>query len=178
MEDLVKRALKFATDAHSSISQVRKYTGEPYIVHPIEVMSIVKTVPHTPEMLAAALLHDTVEDTSITIEQIQEEFGPIVAALVSELTDVSTPDQGNRATRKSIDLAHTASASSQAQTIKLADLLSNTESIVTHDKHFAKVYLREKSALLDVLTKGDKTLHAKAVQALTDGILSLRLIKE
>jgi (p)ppGpp synthase/HD superfamily hydrolase len=173
MEDLVKRALKFATEAHGSINHVRKYTGVPYITHPIEVMNIVKTVPHTQEMLAAALLHDTVEDTPVTIEQVREEFGPVVARLVSELTDVSTPGQGNRAIRKGIDLAHTASASPQAATIKLADLLSNSKSIVEHDKNFAKVYLREKSALLDVLTKGDKTLHAQAVQALTDGILSL-----
>jgi (p)ppGpp synthase/HD superfamily hydrolase len=54
MKDITHKALEFATVAHAG--QKRKYTGEDYIVHPIEVMEIIKTVSHTPEMLAAALL--------------------------------------------------------------------------------------------------------------------------
>ena len=94
MKDLVKRAAEFATSAHEG--QVRKYTGVPYIVHPIEVMEIVKTVDHDDEMLAAALLHDVVEDCGVTIEDIVKEFGSDVASLVSALTDVSKPEDGNR----------------------------------------------------------------------------------
>src|SRR3546814_17882649 len=59
---LVSKALAYAAAAHGSIDHVRKYTGEPYIQHPIEVMEIVSSVPHTEYMLAAALLHDTIED--------------------------------------------------------------------------------------------------------------------
>ena len=156
------KALTFATAAHAAVGQLRKYTNEPYIVHPIEVAGIVAEVPGaTDEMIAAAYLHDVVEDTGVTIELIKKEFGDEVAELVGWLTDVSRPDHGNRAQRKAVDRAHTAGASAAAQTIKLADLISNTRSIVEHDEKFAKTYLAEKRLLLEVLTKGDKDLWRK-----------------
>ena len=65
MTDLVKKALEFASNAHNG--QTRKYTGEPYIVHPIEVMELVREVIDDPEVLAAALLHDVVEDCPVSI---------------------------------------------------------------------------------------------------------------
>lgn len=155
---IVEKARVFATAAHAAVAQLRKYTNEPYIVHPAEVVSIVSTVAHTDEMLAAAWLHDVVEDTGVTIEVIREEFGETVAELVGWLTDVSRPEQGNRATRKAIDRAHTAMAPAPAQTVKLADLISNTKSIMAHDEKFAKTYLEEKRLLLEVMTKGDPML--------------------
>ena len=158
----VERARVFATAAHAAVGQVRKYTFEPYIVHPTEVASIVATVPHTNEMLAAAYLHDTVEDTGVSIVDIQVEFGNEVASLVGWLTDVSKPEQGNRAVRKAIDREHTAMAPAAAQTVKLADLIANSRSILAHDPAFAKVYLEEKRMLLEVLTRGDATLMAQA----------------
>ena len=160
--DVVEKARVFATAAHAAVAQLRKYTNEPYIVHPAEVVSIVKTVDHTPEMLAAAWLHDTVEDTGVSIEVIRAEFGAEVAELVGWLTDVSRPDHGNRAARKAVDRAHSAGAPAAAQTVKLADLISNTASIVAHDPEFAKVYLKEKALLLEVMTKGNPELFAKA----------------
>ena len=156
--EMVEKARTFATAAHAACGQLRKYTYEPYIVHPAEVASIVRSVPHTEEMVCAAWLHDVVEDTGVTIEVIRAEFGEKVAELVGWLTDVSRPEQGNRATRKAIDRAHTAMAPAEAQTIKLADLISNTRSIVEHDEKFAKTYLEEKKLLLEVMTKGDSTL--------------------
>ena len=173
MTDIVARADAFAAKAHSAINHKRKYTGDDYIVHPREVAAIVASVPHTPEMLAAALLHDTVEDTGVSIETIRAEFGAVVAGLVADLTDVSTPGGGNRAIRKGIDLAHTAGASPSAKTIKLADLLSNTASIVAHDPGFARVYLKEKAAMLDVMTDGDATLLARAKATLAAGLAKL-----
>lgn len=160
--DVVERARVFATAAHAAVAQLRKYTMEPYIVHPAEVVSIVRSVPHTEAMLAAAWLHDTVEDTGVTLETIRAEFGDEVATLVGWLTDVSRPEQGNRATRKAIDRAHSAGAPAEAQTIKLADLISNTRSIMEHDEKFARTYLEEKRLLLEVMTKGDATLMAIA----------------
>jgi (p)ppGpp synthase/HD superfamily hydrolase len=159
---IVERARIFATAAHTAVAQLRKYTHEPYIVHPAEVAKIVSTVPHTPQMLAAAWLHDVVEDTGVTLETIRAEFGDEVATLVGWLTDVSRPEQGNRATRKAIDRAHSAMAPKEAQTIKLADLISNTRSIMEHDEAFAKTYLVEKRLLLEVMDKGDATLMAEA----------------
>jgi guanosine-3',5'-bis(diphosphate) 3'-pyrophosphohydrolase len=160
--DIVEKARVFATAAHGAVAQLRKYTGEPYIVHPAEVVSIVASVDHTPEMLAAAWLHDTVEDTGVTIETIRAEFGTEVADLVGWLTDVSRPDHGNRAARKAVDRAHSAAAPAAAQTVKLADLISNTKSIMEHDQDFARVYLKEKAMLLEVMTKGDPSLIARA----------------
>ena len=160
----LKKAIEFATKAHEG--QIRKYTGEPYIVHPLEVSDIVSSVEHTEEMLMAAVLHDTVEDTDTTIQDIDREFGPVVAQLVDELTDVSKPEDGNRATRKGIDRDHSAQASAQGQTIKVADLISNTSSITEHDPDFAKVYMKEKALLLQVLDLADKNLLKKAQKML------------
>ena len=159
-KELVKRALAFATLAHGD--QKRKYTGVPYIVHPIEVMEIVKTVPHDDEMLAAALLHDVVEDTDVTIEEILAAFGDDVASLVADLTDVSKPEDGNRKLRKGLDRDHSAESSARAQTVKLADLISNSADILENDPSFAKVFLAEKELLLEVLVKGNVDLHARA----------------
>ena len=160
INDIVKRASEFASRAHNG--QVRKYTGEPYFGHPVEVMEIVSEVIDDPEVHAAALLHDVVEDTPVTIKDIEDEFGPRVASMVDDLTDVSKPEDGNRALRKELDRQHTAKASPDAQTVKLADLISNSLSIVEEDPHFAKVYMREKALLLEVLTKGNPHLFAFA----------------
>lgn len=168
--DIVEKARVFATAAHAAVAQLRKYTNEPYIVHPAEVVSIVSmTEGVTAEMLAAAWLHDVVEDTGVTIETIRSIFGEEIAELVGWLTDVSRPEQGNRATRKAIDRAHTAMASAEAQTIKLADLISNCTSIVEHDADFAKTYLEEKRLLLEVLTKGNKELWVRASEIVKNG---------
>ena len=89
-------------------------------------------------------------------------FGIDIATLVGWLTDVSKPEDGNRAHRKAMDRAHTAEAPAEAQTIKLADLISNSRSIMAHDPAFARTYLEEKRLLLAVMTRGDAGLHAEA----------------
>ena len=160
MHIMVQRAIWFATQAHAG--QTRKYTGEPYVNHPVEVMQLVSTVTDDPDILAAAVLHDVVEDTPATIMNIKIGFNRRVAELVDDLTDVSKPEDGNRATRKELDRQHTAKASPDAKTIKLADLISNSRSIVKDDPNFAKVYMKEKAALLEVLTEGNTILFKQA----------------
>ena len=160
---LEDRARTFATAAHAAVGQLRKYTHEPYIVHPAEVVQILKSRGYTdPAMVAAAWLHDVVEDTGVTLELVRAEFGDEVATLVGWLTDVSRPDHGNRAARKAVDRAHTAAAPAAAQTIKCCDLISNTRSIVEHDPKFAVTYLAEKRQLLEVMTKADVSLLQQA----------------
>lgn len=159
---LEQRARAFAVRCHANIGQKRKYTDEPYIKHPAAVAELVRNVPHTEAMICAAWLHDVVEDTAVTLEEIRHEFGPDIAALVEMLTDVASLSDGNRAARKAIDREHTSRASPQAKTIKLADLIDNTSSIVAHDPSFARVYLKEKALLLDVLREGDPTLWGMA----------------
>ena len=163
---LVEKARQFATLAHEG--QVRKYTGQPYIVHPEEVAGIVSTVPHTEAMLAAAFLHDVVEDTGTPISRIETEFGTDVAELVGWLTDVSTPADGSRKARKLRDRLHSAAAPAAAQTIKLADLISNIRTVAQGDPSFAPVYMAEKRDLLELLTEGDPTLHAEALRMVTE----------
>jgi len=161
--DVVRKAQVYAMAAHAAVGQKRKYTGEPYIVHPAEVASIVASVPgSTPDMVAAAWLHDVIEDTGCTFTAVHMAFGIDIATLVGWLTDVSKPTDGNRAKRKAIDREHTAQAPAEAQTIKLADLISNSKSIMQYDPDFAVTYLAEKKLLLEVLTKGDPGLHAEA----------------
>lgn len=162
MSTLEIRAKEFAELAHGRIDQRRKYTDEPYIKHPAAVVELVRSVPHTTEMLAAAWLHDVVEDTGIQLDEIREVFGEVVSELVDDLTDVSLPSDGNRATRRAIDHAHTAAASPEAQTIKLADIIDNLSGIVTYDAKFAKTYLAEKRHLLEVLIEGNRELWEKA----------------
>lgn len=143
---LIERARMFATAAHAG--QVRKYTGEPYVSHCAEVANLIAQYGGCAEQIAAAWLHDTVEDTPVTIELVRAEFGHCVATLVEGLTDVSKPEDGNRVSRKALDRAHTRAQSQACKQIKLCDLISNTRSIAAHDPDFAKVYLLEKRLLL------------------------------
>lgn len=158
MSRLETVAKLFATERHGAINHVRKYTGEPYINHPAAVVEILKTVRHTEEMVAAAWLHDTVEDTDTTLLEIKDIFGLEVSMYVEMLTDISVPGDGNREVRKRIDREHTAMAMPSAKTIKLADLIENSVSIIERDPKFAKVYMREKALLLNVLKEGDSIL--------------------
>lgn len=167
---LESRARLFATAAHGALDQKRKYTDEPYIHHPAAVVELVRSVPHSEEMLAAAWLHDVVEDTAIDFDTIEVEFGTEVVWLVRWMTDVSQPQDGNRAHRKALDLAHLALAPAPAQTIKVADLIDNTKSIVLHDPSFARVYLAEKHALLDVLTDANPALLKQARDMVAAGV--------
>lgn len=157
---LKEKAKIFATAAHAAVGQTRKYTGEPYIVHPIEVVKIVMQYPHTEAMICAAYLHDVLEDTQVTLLMLRKEFGDEVANLVLWLTKIDGPE--NRAYRKQQDREYLAQAPWDAQTVKVADLIANTDSIVEHDPAFAVLFLKEKKLLLDVLTKADKDLLARA----------------
>jgi (p)ppGpp synthase/HD superfamily hydrolase len=98
---------------------------------------------------------------------IETEFGACIARLVRELTAISTPDDGDRATRKALDRTHAAQASAAAQTIKAADLISNLRTVEARDPQFAAVYMREKRLLLEVLTRADERLR-RDVRALIE----------
>ena len=150
---LAFKAMQFAREVHKD--QVRKYTFNPYADHLAEVAGIVATVQSDDVSIATAWLHDCVEDQGITAQQLHREFGYSVTTGVMLLSDL---EEGNRKERKAASRIRLAAASGWVQTIKVADLISNTSSIVKHDPKFAKVYLEEKRLLLDVLTKADKGL--------------------
>ena len=162
MKDLVERAVHFATQAHRRIDQRRKYTSQLVEVHLKAVASTVAEVTADPAMIAAAWLHDVVEDTPATLDDIEREFGRDVRVLVAELTDISRTTDGNRAKRKALDREHLSRASPRGKTIKLADLIDNCPDICKHDARFGRTFLTEMGALLAVLGEGDSKLLERA----------------
>ncbi|WHQ75402.1 HD domain-containing protein [Pantoea sp. Lij88] len=173
-DSLEEQARRFATEAHASAGQRRKYTDEPYIVHPAAVVELVRSVSHDEALLAAAWLHDTVEDTATTRGDIEAHFGARVASLVEMLTDSTPAAAKNRAARKLAHFRHTASASPEAQTIKLADIIDNTRAIVRFDPDFARVYLVEKQIQIELLKQGDAQLWQQASAIIESGLAQLR----
>ncbi|MFT4273347.1 MAG: HD domain-containing protein [Pantoea sp.] len=172
-DSLEDQARHYATQAHAEAGQRRKYTDEPYIVHPAAVVELVRSVTDDEAMLAAAWLHDTVEDTASTLADIARLFGPRVAELVDMLTDSAQPQAKNRAARKLVHFRHTAQASPEAQTIKLADIIDNTRAIVQFDADFARVYLVEKQIQIQLLNEGDKHLWQQADNIIRQGLTQL-----
>lgn len=178
---LSEKAMIYATAAHAAIDQRRKYTDEPYIVHPIEVAETVEsyyqidpfiTSRHNEwdlsakidTVVAAALCHDILEDTKIGINDLREFFPESVVSLVWELTSIAKPSDGNRAERKRIDLKKTATTSFDAKMIRLADIKSNIRTICYCDKNFARVYVPEKLAMLEIMREVKDTRLFKEVE--------------
>lgn len=159
-------AAGFATCAHRN--QLRKYTNEPYFNHCLDVAGLLVDLvsPVPPDMVKAAFLHDTLEDTSVVSDEIFELFGRNVWRLVLGLTDSAPLSLGNRAKRKAYERDRLAAESADVQTIKCCDLISNTRSIVQHDPDFAKVYLKEKRELLEAMTKANSAARARAFDVL------------
>lgn len=170
-------AMMFARQVHAT--QVRKYTGNPYTDHLAEVCGIAMSVGwhnaavHPDKLMAVCWLHDCVEDQGVTRHELDERFGAVVTDAVMLLSDL---EPGNRYTRKAAARRRLAEAPGWVQTIKVADLISNTASIVQHDRKFAEVYLHEKRLMLDVLTKADDNLMAVAraqVQKAQDSLIEM-----
>lgn len=162
---LAYEAMMFAREVHKD--QRRKYTGNPYVDHLAEVAGIVATVAKdvreavsVDEMIAVAWLHDCIEDQSANPIYLEANFGPVVSEGVAWLSDI---EKGNRASRKMQSRDRLSRAPAWIQTIKCADLISNTSSIVQHDPKFAVTYLEEKRLLLEVMTKADPRLRELAM---------------
>jgi guanosine-3',5'-bis(diphosphate) 3'-pyrophosphohydrolase len=167
VSQLVKQASIFAKRAHGD--QVRKYTGEPYWHHCQAVAATIAEMEMDEEVQAAAWLHDTIEDTAVVYVDIFNRFGARVANLVDDVTDQTKAGDANnygkllnRAERKTIDRNRLSAVCNDAKSIKLADLIDNTASIVKRDPDFARVYLREKALLLPLLAEGHFVLWCRA----------------
>ena len=128
--ELLDRAIVFAVHAHAGTE--RRGKGFPYIVHPMEAMEIVATMTTDQELLAAAALHDTVEDTEVTVDQIRMEFGDRIAALVADESEEraeGVSDEESWHDRKRAAINHLAKASREAKMVALGDKLSNIRAI-------------------------------------------------
>jgi len=127
---LLDRAIVFAVRAHHNSE--RRGKGFPYIVHPMEAVEIVATITPDQELLAAAVLHDTIEDTDVTMEQIRAEFGDRIANLVQAESDrlvegVSEAESWHDRKQAAID--RLAAAPHDAKMVALGDKLSNMRAI-------------------------------------------------
>jgi myo-inositol-1(or 4)-monophosphatase len=128
--ELLDRAIIFAVKAHAGTE--RRGKGFPYIVHPMEAVSIVATMTSDQELLAAAALHDTVEDTDVTVEDIRREFGDRIAALVADESDefeAEVSEEDSWHTRKQAAIDRLALASHDAKMVAMGDKLSNMRAI-------------------------------------------------
>ncbi len=169
------KVVEFVHIAHGE--QKRKYTGEPYIEHPIAVCGIVSKYTDDISTLVAALCHDVIEDTEVTIEQIREFLIGIlptkivdkVLDIIIELTDVYTKEAYpllNRKERKRLEINRMSIVSVEAQDVKYADIIHNASSIIINDKDFAPVFISECRGKLDVMDKGNVILRERAINSL------------
>lgn len=180
----LEESFKLIFAAHDSIGHKRKYSGLPYTVHLKEVADIVREIyPLDTEVIIAAAAHDVAEDvfpvnSVYSFEWLTNLFGARVARIVDELTDVYTHEAYPkivRRERKALEAARLGKVSPEAQTVKVADLISNSADIVANDPGFAKTYLREKELVLRNLTKADTRLLARAWKQVVDGKVILGL---
>jgi (p)ppGpp synthase/HD superfamily hydrolase len=172
LPEIALLAQGFAMCAHRN--QRRKHEDAPYVVHCERVARVVAEYTDDANVIAAAMMHDVLEDTDVTAEEMRRVFGDAVTDLVLEVTDVSRPSDGKRTVRKEKDKDHLARSSASGATVKLADLIDNCVSIAAHDKGFAPVYLREADALLKVLKHGDQRLWERARDSLATAGEQLR----
>lgn len=170
---ILQQVQEFATRAHGD--QRRKFEDAPYHVHLVRVMELCATVTKDMPILAAALLHDTLEDTAVTSRGLNEFLHSIMSdtdakrthQLVTELTDVyikARYPRWNRSRRKQQEVIRLSSVSAEAQTIKYADIIDNSQSFAGSDDEFAEVYLKEVKTLLNAMTKGNASLREKAME--------------
>lgn len=161
---LLDRAIIFAVKAHSGTE--RRGKGYPYIVHPMEAVEIVATMTKDQELLAAAALHDTVEDTDVTVEQIRAEFGDRIADLVAAESDempagVSEEDSWHSRKRAAID--RLSKASRDAKMVALGDKLSNMRAI-------ARDYAVQGDALWNIFHAKDPKDHEWHYRGLAEAL--------
>jgi (p)ppGpp synthase/HD superfamily hydrolase len=182
MTETPEKIFRFAAEAHHG--QMRKYASEPYINHPKRVMGICMKVTNDECVLAAALLHDVLEDTEVTEDQMIKSLKTSMSHLeagmtlqyVRQLTDVFIKNDypyWNRRKRKSMELQRLTSISANAQTIKYADIIDNSKDVAKNDKGFASVLLREYDQILRELTMGNPQLRETASRMVSGALAAL-----
>jgi guanosine-3',5'-bis(diphosphate) 3'-pyrophosphohydrolase len=183
MEEILEQIRDFADRAHGQ--QMRKYTPERYIVHPVRVMNLLREYTNDVTMLAAALLHDVIEDTPVKKEdihafllnQMRPEQAERTTRLVVELSDVYVKKdypQWNRRKRKEKETARLEKTSSDSQTVKYADIIDNSSEIINYDTDFAPLFLYECRAILKRLNKGNPQLYKRAIETVDNCIARLK----
>lgn len=183
MEEILAKITDFGDKAHGE--QLRKYAPDRYMVHPVRVMEKLKNYTADITILAAALLHDVLEDTPVTRSEMQDFLETLLTAqqaertikLVVELSDVYVKKDFpnlNRRTRKSKELERLEKTSADSQTIKYSDILDNSLEISDQDPQFGQVYLSEVNLILNKLDKGNPELRKEAMKAVEQGLQKIK----
>lgn len=163
-----------SSTAHEATGQLRKYSGEPYFNHPKAIALMMLEDGHWDEVVAAALLHDVVEDTDITEAFLRKHFDALgyfeVVDIVMQVTKPSEDMTEPRAIRKHRDHLHYASGDWRGQTLKCYDLNHNGQTLLADDPKFASVWFREAKQLLGMLDKADPKIRGH-VTAMVDAVL-------
>ena len=165
---LLDRAILFAVRAHAGTE--RRGKGFPYIVHPMEAMEIVATMTADQELLAAAALHDTVEDTDVTVEQLRAEFGDRIAGLVAAESDAfveGVSEEDSWHARKQAAIDRLARAPHDAKLVALGDKLSNMRAI-------ARDYAVQGDALWNIFHAKDPKDHEWHYRGLAESLRELQ----
>lgn len=165
---LVDKAIIYAVNAHKGVP--RRGRDFPYIVHPLEALTIVATMTSEPELLAAAVLHDVVEDTDFTVEDIRAEFGDRVAELVdaeTEKHDQSRSREESWLDRKKAALEDLRRAGRDVKIVALGDKLSNMRAI-------ARDYAAKGEALWNIFHVKDPKEHEWHYRGLADSLRELQ----
>ena len=182
MSDLaiLTRAALTAAEAHKG--QTRKGGEMPYVNHVIEVAHLVAEAGGTPEMVAAALLHDTVEDTGATAEAIEAAFGPCIATLVAGLSDPPGWEGLGRAERKRRQAQHMATAPRAIRRIKIADQTSNVRDVgrlpAGWEPADARAYSAGAAKVVDACRGADPGLEALFDAARAEALATLDAIQK
>ena len=176
MTEQIDKIKELATKAHGD--QKRKYSGDPYVTHTFRVADTVEKYGGDVAQIMSAILHDVLEDTPMSENELWMELLTIVDTqmandvikLVRELTDVYTTENFpdfNRKARKEMESMRMGNISPRSQTIKYADLLDNGEDIMKNDPKFGELYLKEKRDILKYMNKGDQELYKKCLGMVT-----------
>ena len=166
--ELLDRAIVFAVHAHAGTE--RRGKSFPYIVHPMEAVAIVATMTSDQELLAAAALHDTVEDTDTTVEQIRAAFGNRVAEIVAMESDEPLQESDsteNWRARKQAAIDRLATASRDAKMVALGDKLSNMRAI-------ARDYAAQGDALWSIFRVKERKAHEWHYRELAEALHELQ----
>lgn len=161
-------AIIFATNAHAGVE--RRGKGFPYIVHPLEVVAIVSTMTADQELLAAAALHDVVEDTDIGLDVIREKFGDRVARIVESESDKFDPNLSLEASwkgRKAAAIARIKNSSRESKIVALGDKLSNMRAIYRDFKTMGP-------AIWNIFHEKDPKEHEWHYRGLVDSLSELK----
>lgn len=164
------KAYEFAENAH--ISQKRRFIDLPYIYHPVELATRLLIQNIDTNAIIGALLHDVVEDCNVSLKEIENKFGKMVAYYVYYLSDIAKPEDGNREYRLKVNFQHFSESNDSAHNIKLVDLISNTRSLVFCDPRFSTSYTPELLKAMDYF-EGQKSILDVELLTILQGVANI-----